>query len=92
MTSSERPSRCWRGRSTAGSTPLAPAVGAATMRRIQALHSPVFRAVAMTAEKKGPHSPPPCSATRLPSPPTRSLDERSRGVYWATLSVMAAQR
>ena len=27
MTSSERPSRCWRGRSTAGSTPLAPAVG-----------------------------------------------------------------
>ena len=38
-----------RGSSTAGSTPQAPAVGAATMRRIQALDSAMLRASAMTS-------------------------------------------
>ena len=37
------------GSSTAGSTPQAPAVGAATMRRMQALDSAMDRASAMTS-------------------------------------------
>ena len=39
------------GSSTAGSTPQLPAVGAATMRFMQALHSAVLRASAMTDAK-----------------------------------------
>ena len=48
MVSSVRPRWRCRGSSTAGSTPLAPAVGAATMRPMQAFCSPTRRAVAMT--------------------------------------------
>ena len=47
---------CWlsssylhRGSSTAGSTPQAPAVGAATMRHMQALDSAMLSASAMTS-------------------------------------------
>ena len=39
------------GSSTAGKTPQLPAVGAATMRFMQALHSAVLRASAMTDAK-----------------------------------------
>ena len=67
------------GSSTAGSTPQAPAVGAATMRRIQALHSPIFRAVAITSRRKGPHSPTWERSITAPSPPTRPLAERRAG-------------
>ena len=50
MTSSSLASPCrYRGTSTAGSTPQAPAVGAATILRMQALDSPTQRAVAMTS-------------------------------------------
>ena len=40
-----------RGSSTAGKTPQLPAVGAATIRFIQALHSAVLRASAVTAAR-----------------------------------------
>ncbi len=79
MTSSLSASRSRRGMSTAGSTPLAPAVGAATMRRIQALHSPVFSAAAMILRRKGGHRPGPVPSSRAPSPPLRPLGERRAG-------------
>ena len=57
MSSSEKLYFSFMGSSTAGRTPLAPAVGAATMRPMQALHSPTFNAVAMTVVSTGPHRP-----------------------------------
>ena len=48
--SSVRPVR-QRGTSTAGSTPQAPAVGAATILRMQALDSATHSAVAMTSRR-----------------------------------------
>ena len=48
--SSASPARA-SGSSTAGSTPQLPAVGAATIRFMQALHSAVLRASAVTADR-----------------------------------------
>ena len=67
------------GSSTAGSTPLAPAVGAATMRPMQALHSPTFRAVAMISVSTGPASETARVSTFRASPPVRLQAERRAG-------------
>ena len=63
----------------AGITPLAPAVGAATMRPMQALCSPTFRAVAMTDWRKEPHRVFSTRAMRSPWPPDRPEGERRAG-------------
>ena len=47
-------SRRYSGISTAGITPQAPAVGAATIRRMQALDSPMHRASVITSAAKLP--------------------------------------
>ena len=49
MASSSTVPRRYSGTSTAGSTPQAPAVGAATIRCMQALDSATHRAVAITS-------------------------------------------
>ena len=74
-----RPAR-HSGSRTAGKMPQLPAVGAATMRFMQALHSAVFSASAMTwARYPSVSSLPPTAAasTLAASPPANPLLERS---------------
>ncbi len=65
--------------STAGRTPQAPAVGAATMRPMQALCSPSLRAVEMTSWIKGPQMEWSRAAIWAPWPPDRPQGERRVG-------------
>ena len=71
-----------KGTSTAGSTPHAPAVGAAMIRFIQALLHPIFRATVITFAIKSPQRVSPFfwySSMRPPSFPTRPLLEMRSG-------------
>ena len=68
-------------------TPQLPAVGAATIRFMQALHSAVLRASAVTADRYAPPSSRPWAAacsTLAASPPTRPLAAAAAGVVVPT--------
>ena len=62
MASSPSPRSSAAERNAPGNTPQAPAVGAATIFRMQALDSPTLRAVATTSRRYAPQRPPPLSA------------------------------
>ena len=61
------------------------------MRFMQALHSPVLRAAAITCRRKGGHSPGPSPSSLAPAPPVRPLRERAAGSYSSTGAFMAVQ-
>ena len=67
----------WRVKSSAGSTPLAPAVGAATMRPIAALASPTAKAYIKALRRGVPAQEGVVCCRRRLSPPTRPPTERT---------------